>query len=129
MKKGTITVICSKKFYFDGKQYFSDGGFGKVIEGLAKYFSKVVIAVPVKEVIKTHGYVIESKNVSYKHLPFYNNEFQFICKLPSIWLSLIKVCKDEKELLHLWLPGYESVIAYFYREEKKVITYVGGDWG
>lgn len=124
-----LTIVCSKEFYFDGKNYKTTGGFGRYIEEFAKHFKEVDVCIPVYNVKSFDGYQVRGKNITFHHLPTAQREYTFLVKTP-LKIKILRKHLKNTDYVHILIPSYDAILAYLIakRYGKPVFAYMGSDW-
>ncbi len=135
-KKFTLTVISHKNVWTDTEGVKTNGGFGRQIEEISRYFKRTTLVVVYKVLDGPKpGYVIKIPDLEIVPLPYIDGtgflgKLDFLLKAPCI-VYLLWTAYSSADVIHYRIPGYIGVLGLLIhklRRSKPGFVWFGTDW-
>jgi glycosyltransferase involved in cell wall biosynthesis len=129
-KRGTLGVVCCKRFLFDERGYSTNGAFMEYVESMVPYFEKIDLCVPVTRDSFGEGTSVVDQSVfNVIEIPYYKNFIIFMIKMPLIYWKI-------KRNMHRWdvinprYPDLVGVLAAIQAKKKGIPSFhtIVDDW-
>ena len=128
----TLTIFSVKKFLIVDGEYWTEGGFGQYADMIARHFDRVVLCIHARRARREEligYYQLSSRNITYRRLPWYENELQCMVKLPWMLLRSIWFARDS-DIVNGRVPDYSGICGGIAARlmRKPVFYNIVGDW-
>lgn len=108
-----LCIVSLKKFYFDGSNYWTYGGFGDYVNSLVPFFDEVSLCVRVTDKPLQGMYLMDDPKLSFTHLPCYTNELSLILNWPKVFWKMRRAIK-EADVVNPRIPDMTGVAGWLW---------------